>query len=45
MLFNYKNKKTFRLVVKINVKATNQKCIHKNLFELSDRRMEIKKMH
>ena len=30
--------------IKINVKAMNHEGIHKNLFELPDRRMEIKKM-
>ena len=30
--------------IKVNVEATNQEGIHKNPFELPDRRVEIKKM-
>ena len=30
--------------IKINVKAMNHEGIHKNLFELPDRRMDIKKI-
>ena len=36
------NLRTIKL--KINVKATNHKGIHKSLFELPDRRMKIKKI-
>ena len=39
-----KNKNFRTIKIKITVKATNHKDIHKNLFELADRRMEIKKM-
>ena len=41
----FKNK-SFRLIkMKISVKATNHEGINKNLFDLLDRRVEIKKMH
>ena len=38
-------KQNFRTIkIKINVKATNHEGIHKNLFELTDRRVEIEKI-
>ena len=41
----YNKNKNFRTIkVKINVKDTNHEGIHKSLFELPDRRVEIKKM-
>ena len=40
----YKNKNFRTIKIKIKVKATNHKGIHKSLFELPDRRVEIKKM-
>ena len=43
-LLHLKRQKLSNYQKKITVKATNHKDIHKNLFELADRRMEIKKM-
>ena len=40
----YKNKNFWTIEIKINVKATNHEGIFKNLFELPDRRAEIKKI-
>ena len=40
----YKNKSLQTIKMKINVKAKNYEGIHKNLFELPDRRVAIKKM-
>ena len=41
----YQNKNFQIIKIKINVKATNHDGIHKSLFELPDKRVEIKKMH
>ena len=41
----YKNKNLRIVKIKINVKATNQEGIYKNLFELPDKKVEIKRMH
>ena len=40
----YKDENFRTIKIKINVKVMNYEGIHKNLFELPDRRMEIKKM-
>ena len=40
----YKDENVRTIKIKINVKATIHKGILKNLFELPDRRMEIKMM-
>ena len=39
-----KNKHVETIKIKINVKAKNHEGIQKNLFELPDRTVEIKKM-
>ena len=40
----YKDENVRTIKIKINVKATNNKGILKNLFDLPDRRMETKMM-